>query len=95
MGALARAPETDVCGCLEWVQDAGFECVLANPKGGATPIDASSLAEPFVTEETKRYDADEETKKVAPDCFPQTCERVDGFRGVCTGAGELRAAVEG
>ena len=35
--------------------DAGYEVVVASPKGGAVPIDPSSLGEDYQTESTRRY----------------------------------------
>jgi putative intracellular protease/amidase len=44
-------------------KDKGLDIVLASPKGGQPPIDPKSEEEAFLTESTKRFNADEEAKK--------------------------------
>lgn len=43
--------------------DAGVEVTLASPKGGKPPIDPSSTKEDALTEDTKRFDSDDELQK--------------------------------
>ena len=43
-------------------KDAGAEIVLASPAGGAAPIDPKSNQPDFQTEQTKRYEGDNETQ---------------------------------
>lgn len=44
-------------------KDAGLDITLASPLGGQPPIDPSSEMDDFVTEATKRFDEDAETKQ--------------------------------
>jgi len=44
-------------------KDAGLDITLASPLGGQPPIDPSSEMDDFVTEATKRFDLDAETKE--------------------------------
>lgn len=44
-------------------KDAGLDITLASPLGGQPPIDPSSEMDDFVTEATKRFDQDAETKE--------------------------------
>jgi putative intracellular protease/amidase len=44
-------------------KDAGFEIVLASPKGGRPPLDPKSNEPGFQTEETRRFEADPEAGK--------------------------------
>jgi len=44
-------------------KDAGLNITLASPLGGQPPIDPSSEMEDFVTDATKRFDKDTETKQ--------------------------------
>ena len=46
------------------LKDKGVEITLASPKGGQPPIDPNSAAENAVTEATKRFDNDLETKDI-------------------------------
>ncbi|MFO7648120.1 type 1 glutamine amidotransferase domain-containing protein [Halomonas campaniensis] len=43
-------------------KDAGAEITLASPKGGQPPVDPNSLAEEALTEETRRFEADDAAK---------------------------------
>ena len=43
--------------------DAKYEVTLASPKGGAVPMDATSLQKDHATASTRRYDADKALKK--------------------------------
>ena len=44
-------------------KDAGLDITLASPLGGQPPIDPSSELDDFVTDATKRFDNDRETKQ--------------------------------
>lgn len=44
-------------------KDAGFEIVLASPKGGQPPLDPKSNEPGFQTEDTRRFEADPEAAK--------------------------------
>ena len=44
-------------------KDAGFEIVLASPKGGQPPLDPKSNEPDFQTEATRRFEADPEAVK--------------------------------
>jgi len=44
-------------------KDAGLDITLASPLGGQPPIDPSSEMDDFVTDATKRFDQDAETKQ--------------------------------
>jgi len=44
-------------------KDAGLDITLASPLGGQPPIDPSSEMDDFVTDATKRFDEDAETKQ--------------------------------
>ncbi|WP_417696826.1 type 1 glutamine amidotransferase domain-containing protein [Psychromonas sp.] len=44
-------------------KDAGLDITLASPLGGQPPIDPSSELDDFVTDATKRFDKDQETKQ--------------------------------
>lgn len=43
-------------------KDAGAEITLASPKGGLPPVDPNSQAEEALTQETRRFEADDEAR---------------------------------
>ena len=43
-------------------KDAGAEITLASPRGGQPPVDPNSQAEEALTEETRRFEADDEAR---------------------------------
>nr|WP_299242852.1 type 1 glutamine amidotransferase domain-containing protein [uncultured Halomonas sp.] len=44
-------------------KDAGAEITLASPKGGQPPVDPNSTQEDALTEQTRRFEADEQAKE--------------------------------
>mmetsp|Transcript_11422 Transcript_11422/g.30766 ORF Transcript_11422/g.30766 Transcript_11422/m.30766 type:complete len:227 (-) Transcript_11422:92-772(-) len=46
------------------LKDAGFDVELASPMGGAAPIDPMSKEDTWMTDATKRFDADSEAQQV-------------------------------
>ncbi len=50
--------------------DAGYDVVVASPKGGETPFDPRSLEPESQTETTKRFLEDSETRKVFSETVP-------------------------
>ncbi|MGJ7457385.1 type 1 glutamine amidotransferase domain-containing protein [Halomonas sp. MA07-2] len=43
-------------------KDAGAEITMASPKGGQPPVDPNSMADEALTDETRRFEADDEAK---------------------------------
>ncbi|WP_416137101.1 type 1 glutamine amidotransferase domain-containing protein [Halomonas sp. HK25] len=51
-------------------KDAGAEITLASPKGGQPPVDPNSQAEEALTDETRRFEADDAAKAQLADTLP-------------------------
>lgn len=60
-------------------KDAGFEIVLASPKGGQPPLDPKSNEPGFQTEETRRFEADAEAAKALANTVKLAEVDEDGF----------------
>ena len=63
-------------------KDAGAEITLASPKGGQPPVDPNSQAEEALTEETRRFEADEEAKAQLAATLKLADVQVDDFDAV-------------
>ena len=46
-----------------WLKDAGVSLVLASPAGGQPPLDPKSYAPDFQTDDTRRFDSDQEAQQ--------------------------------
>jgi putative intracellular protease/amidase len=60
-------------------KDAGFEIVLASPKGGQPPLDPKSNESGFQTDETRRFEADAEAAKALANTVKLADVDEDGF----------------
>jgi putative intracellular protease/amidase len=60
-------------------KDAGAEITLASPKGGQPPVDPNSQAEEALTEETRRFEADEAAKAQLAGTLPLAEVEVGDF----------------
>lgn len=61
---------------------AGFDVTMASPKGGAAPIDPLSFDEAFMTENTRKFVADEAAQRVLANTVKFNEIDVDQFAGV-------------
>ncbi len=62
--------------------DAGVEVTFASPKGGQPPIDETSTAEDALTEDTRRYDTDEDLQKKLTHTKKLDFVKADDYDGV-------------
>ncbi|QTF91346.1 type 1 glutamine amidotransferase domain-containing protein [Halomonas sp. BM-2019] len=60
-------------------KDAGAEITLASPAGGQPPVDPNSQAEEALTEETRRFEADDAAKRQLADTRPLAEVEVGDF----------------
>lgn len=60
-------------------KDAGAEITLASPKGGQPPVDPNSQAEEALTEETRRFEADDDARAQLADTLPLSQVEVGDF----------------
>ncbi|WP_432415365.1 type 1 glutamine amidotransferase domain-containing protein [Chromohalobacter israelensis] len=63
-------------------KDAGADVTLASPKGGQPPVDPTSTQPDALTEETRRFDGDDEAKAQLANTHPLDTMRADDFDAV-------------
>mmetsp|Transcript_39285 Transcript_39285/g.45689 ORF Transcript_39285/g.45689 Transcript_39285/m.45689 type:complete len:233 (+) Transcript_39285:70-768(+) len=63
-------------------REAGFEVVLASPKGGKPPLDSNSLQDAMMTAEAKKFLDDEVAMKAFSNTIPLAEITADGFAGI-------------